>query len=196
VIDAPCFALLAGPNGAGKSTSAPILLADLPFFNADNAALLISPGNPALAAIEAGRQTLDRIDRAIEVGKSFAVETTLSGRGYLLRAAKAKRQGWKFGLIYVGVASPELAIQRVESRFQAGGHFVPAPDVRRRYARGLVNLREACLLVDHGAIYDNSASGNPLRLLLKVRNGRAEDVVNDIPAWAQSALRGILPGAR
>ena len=39
------------------------------------------------------------------------------------------------GLIYVTLASPELACARVARRVQAGGHDVPAEKVRTRWQR-------------------------------------------------------------
>lgn len=76
--------IIAGPNGAGKTTFAREFLpaeGDLPvFINADLIASGLSPFDPAAAAIRAGRMLLEELDRHAAEGKSFAFETTLSGR--------------------------------------------------------------------------------------------------------------------
>lgn len=79
--------IIAGPNGAGKTTFARSFLpaeAKLPrFINADLIAAGLSPFAPEAAAIKAGRLMLEEIAESVQHGESFALETTLSGLGYL-----------------------------------------------------------------------------------------------------------------
>ena len=79
--------VIAGPNGAGKTTFAREFLpneAACPLFvNADLIAAGLSPFNPELAAIAAGRLMLEQIANHARRGQSFSFETTLSGRGYV-----------------------------------------------------------------------------------------------------------------
>lgn len=83
----PRIIIIAGPNGAGKTTFAREFLpneADCPIFvNADLIAAGLSPFSPQAAAVQAGRVMLAELDRHFAAGRSFAFETTLSGRGYL-----------------------------------------------------------------------------------------------------------------
>jgi predicted ABC-type ATPase len=52
-----------------------------------------------------------------------------------------------------------MAVQRVRSRVQQGGHNIPEMTIRRRYAAGLKNLKERFLpLVDKAVIYDNTTT--------------------------------------
>lgn len=78
--------IIAGPNGAGKTTFAREYLpqeANCPdFINVDLIAAGLSPFDPDRAALRAGRLMLQEINRRVEAGESFALETTLSGRNY------------------------------------------------------------------------------------------------------------------
>lgn len=79
--------IIAGPNGAGKTTFAREFLpneGNCPtFINADLIAAGLSPFNPEAASVRAGRLMLEEIDEMVRQRKSFAFETTLSGRAYL-----------------------------------------------------------------------------------------------------------------
>lgn len=69
-------------------------------------------------------------------------------------------------MLFVWLDSPELALERVENRVRAGGHRVPAADVRRRYHRARRNLLEIYLpLMDHWTVCNNSGD----RLLVLAR---------------------------
>jgi len=80
--------MIAGPNGAGKTTFAAEYLlneAGCPdFLNADSLAVRfgLGPSQAFAAAVLAGHLPVDGINSRVAVGKSFALETTLSGRGY------------------------------------------------------------------------------------------------------------------
>ena len=79
--------IIAGPNGAGKTTLARTLLAPLKdsirFINADYIAAGLSPFDPELVAIRAGKIMLEEVQNCFHRGESFAIETTLAGKGYL-----------------------------------------------------------------------------------------------------------------
>ena len=160
--------IIAGPNGAGKTTFAEEFLpneAGCPeFVNADLIAAGLSPFQPDQVAFAAGRLMLERIADLVAGGKSFAFETTLSTRSWLRLIPRWKFLGYRVKLYFLSLPDPDFAISRVERRVQLGGHALPPDTVRRRFARGLENLRHGCLgIVGEWAIYD--ASGNPPRLL-------------------------------
>jgi predicted ABC-type ATPase len=155
--------ILAGPNGAGKTTFAAEFLpneARCPaFVNADLIAAGLSPFEPDAVAIAAGRLMLKEIERHVRAGGSFAFETTLSGRRYSARIPGWQRAGYRVKLFFLSLASPELAIARVQQRVQAGGHGVADEVVRRRYAAGLRNFFAIYRpIVDEWALYDNSGA--------------------------------------
>ncbi len=142
----PTFILIAGPNGAGKSTSAPALLSDqnqaLEFVNADDIAKGLSAFNPEKVAVAAGRILLERFQELSDAGESFAIETTLSGRGYARHVEDLKGRGYRFELIFLWLPSVELAVARVAQRVALGGHNIPEDVIRRRYRSGLKNFFE------------------------------------------------------
>ena len=80
--------IIAGPNGAGKTTFAREFLvneANCPtFVNADLIAAGLNPFQPEKSAIQAGRLMLKMIRDIVSAGESFAFETTLSGRIYVV----------------------------------------------------------------------------------------------------------------
>src|SRR6267154_2225627 len=78
----PRCIVIAGPNGAGKTTFARQYLpsdAVVHFVNADLIAAGLSPLQPELAAIAAGRLVLKELDRPAELRADFAFETTFGG---------------------------------------------------------------------------------------------------------------------
>lgn len=90
--------IIAGPNGAGKTTFAREFLpneAGCPvFINADLIAAGLSPFNPELVAIVAGRIMLEQIAEHERRRESFAFETTLSGRGYVRLIRQWRSDGY------------------------------------------------------------------------------------------------------
>jgi len=140
---APWLWLVAGPNGAGKTTYARSISSEVDeIVRPDLLAIELSAEDPDRVALQAGRLAIARIKSLLQQKRSFAVETTLSGKFHLDTAKKAKSAGWNVGIVYIGLTSPTVAIARVRLRKLGGGHNVPAADVRRRYRRSLVNLNE------------------------------------------------------
>ncbi len=138
-----CY-IIAGPNGAGKSTFATEFLPNhamcLNFINPDLIARGLSPFNPDLALVRAGRLVIEQIKSRVANQETFGFETTLAGRTYLPLVKSVSGKGYDLHMFYLWIASPELGLQRIRQRVEAGGHNVPEPDVRRRYPRSLTNL--------------------------------------------------------
>ena len=173
--------IIAGPNGSGKTTFAKLFLPDyvncLNFVNVDLIAQGLSPFEPRAAAIKAGKLVLQQIHEFANRGVDFAFETTLSGKSYVSLLADLKSKGYAPHLFFLWIPSPELAIARIKDRVAEGGHYVPAEDVRRRFARGInnfFNLYEP--LLASWMLFDNSKA-RPV-LIAKRRNGHRE-VIND-----------------
>ena len=149
--------IIAGPNGAGKTTLARECLPQgLPFVNADLvAAELAAAGSPASDA-RAGRLMLEELDAHARAGRSFALETTLSGRSYVRRIERWRALGYAVQLIFLELPSPEMAVRRVRLRVRQGGHDIPEAVVRRRFRAGLRNFRELYRwVVEHWEHVDN-----------------------------------------
>lgn len=135
--------IIAGPNGCGKSTLANELLEeqDMPFLNADRIAEDIA-GEQSLEQVRvtAGKIFFRRLDEYISDGKSFAIESTLSGR-YLVRfIEKLKKLNYTVNIKYVYIADSEEAIARIRCRVLSGGHHIPDEDVVRRFGRSVRNF--------------------------------------------------------
>jgi predicted ABC-type ATPase len=153
--------IIAGPNGAGKTTFAREFLpneAACPVFvNADLIAAGLAPFAPETAAVQAGRLMLAELERHFQARKSFAFETTLSGRGYLRHIARWQAAGYRIELIFLRLASADEAVARVAQRVKQGGHDIPETVIRRRFEAGLDNFsRYYAPVANAWALYDNS----------------------------------------
>ena len=152
--------LIAGPNGAGKTTFAKIFLPEADyrdFINADLIALGLSPFDPDRAAQRAARLMLEEMDLRVKHRSSFALETTLSGRGYAAQIPKWRASGYHVKLVFLSLPNAEMAVQRVAARVAQGGHAIPEAIIRRRFSAGLLNFQTLYKpLVNAWALYDNS----------------------------------------
>jgi predicted ABC-type ATPase len=168
--------IIAGPNGAGKTTFAREFLpqeAGCPvFINADLIAAGLSPFAPERAALQAGRLVLENITHHVARRESFACETTLSGTGYARHIPQWRQLGYLVELHFLSLPSVDMAIRRVASRVQQGGHDIPVDVIRRRFGAGIRLLNSTYKsLVDHWSVYDNS-NGEPTLLDWKPNHER------------------------
>ena len=155
--------IIAGPNGAGKTTFAREFLpneANCPtFINADLIAAGLSPFNPEAVSIRAGRLMLEEIDQRVRNRRSFAFETTLSGRVYLHKIRQWQELGYHVKLLFLSLPSADVAVARVAARVAQGGHNIPEEIIRRRFKAGMINFETIYKQqVDAWLLYDNSES--------------------------------------
>lgn len=153
--------IIAGCNGAGKTTAAfnvlPQILDCKEFVNADEIAKGLSPFAPESVAMQAGKLMLQRINKLLNEGVSFAIETTLATRSYQSLVKRAHNKGYTVQLLFFWLKSPAIASQRVEKRVSEGGHNIPIETIYQRYYLGLKNLFEIFMpIVDYWALYDNN----------------------------------------
>jgi len=153
--------IIAGPNGAGKTTFAREYLPReancIDFINADLIAAGLSPFQPEAVSPRAGRLMLEEMTRRVAKRKSFAFETTLSGRAYAKNILSWQALGYHVKLIFLSLPQVEMAMARVASRVAQGGHHVPDTVVRRRFTKGFKNFETLYRsLVDAWIHYDNS----------------------------------------
>ena len=172
----PCYVVFAGVNGVGKSTfyhSGMWKLEDIPpamkRVNPDEIALeLASNGSQPTGAFVAGREAVTRIENLLCAHESFNQETTLSGRSSLMTIKRAHELGYRVVLFYLGVSSPEIAIDRIAHRVEIGGHHIEADTVRRRFNASLSNFARALPFCDEAFAIDNT---NSFTILARWRNG-------------------------
>ena len=180
----PTLIVVAGPNGCGKST-----LTRTPWFSGVE---VIDPDAIAGTPGPAAREALRRRRTAIAEGRSVAAETTLAGSGPLRLMETARRAGYRIVLHYVCVDSSDQSLDRIRNRVALGGHDVPEPDVRRRFARSLANLPAAIARADEVVLYDNSDPDLPHRevAILAADTWWTAEI---LPDWAAVAL-AVPPG--
>jgi len=143
----------------------------------------LDPLNPSAKSIAAGRNVLKRTADYLNRGVSFAVETTLSGRGRVDLIRKARSRGYEIHLVFIGLDSPERCITRIRNRAALGGHFIPDADVRRRYVRSVANAAQALRSADVAKFYDNSGDG--ARLVLVANAGFIVWQAEPVPEWVK-----------
>ena len=153
--------IIAGSNGAGKTTFAreflPKEIGCPVFVNADLIAAGLSPFEPATAAIRAGRMMIEEIETYVREKRSFAFETTLSGRRYARMIPQWQDLGYRIKLVFLYLEDVKIAIERIRVRVRQGGHGIPEDVVRRRYEAGWRNFQQTYRkLVDTWVVYDNS----------------------------------------
>lgn len=154
----PDLYMICGPNGAGKSTWSKGIAIRHNVVCIDTDALAAG----GLSPIAAGKVAAEMARTMIANGVSFARESTLTAKFDFQIMQMAKEAGYAIHLTYIRLATPEIAISRVYSRVQQGGHDVPEADIRRRYRRSLENLPGALALVDDYLVLDNSEDGYTL----------------------------------
>ena len=137
----PRLYIISGCNGAGKTTASYSLLPEMldckEFVNSDEFAKGLSPFDPSKASIQASKFMLMKIHYLLQRQRDFAVETTLATRTLLKIVKNAQAAGYTVTLLYFWLKSPELAIERVKARVEAGGHNIPTDTIIRRYYTGI-----------------------------------------------------------
>lgn len=159
--------IIAGCNGAGKTTASFTILPDIldckEFVNADEIAKGLSPFRPENVSFEAGRIMLKRINELLESNQNFAFETTLATKSYKSKITEAKAKNYNVTLLFFWLQNVDLAIERVKTRVQEGGHNIELEVIKRRYLNGIKNLFNIYLpIVDEVMIFDNSEGRHDL----------------------------------
>ena len=197
----PRIIVLAGVNGAGKSSLLGLQLRgqNMTFFNPDLVARRIGEETgwtAEQANAEAWQKMKTTLEAAIETRESFAFESTLGGNTIPALLRKAAEAGIEVYIWFVGLASPEMHMQRVRARVAAGGHDIPEEKIRERWNASRMNIIELLPVITELVLFDNSEEGDPAkgearapRLLLHWRQGRivAPPIpeLDATPAWAR-----------
>lgn len=177
--DQPIMILLAGPNGAGKTTFRQTFLEPNPIFsdfvslNWDEETIKFLHEHCDItektARINAGKIILKKQTYCLEQKCGFIYETVAADRRHLRIINTAKNNGFKVITVFIGLASPELSIQRVKHRVENGGHNVPVSDIESRYPRIMANFPHLLSNSNTCFVIDNSGKNYKL-ILLKSNN--------------------------
>lgn len=173
--------ILAGANGSGKSTIAKELLPaeNISYVNADDIAQELCPEDMQKVRIQAGKEVHFRIAELVRSGKSFALESTLSGVGHLKTIALAKQNGYKVVIVYTFVDAVETCLERIKARVRNGGHPVPEEDVKRRFLRSRENFwHKYRWESDQWMIYFNG--GNDITLVAQQQGAEVEIISENL----------------
>lgn len=203
----PRIYVLAGVNGAGKSSigGAAFRAFGGEYYNPDETARALMAVNRSLSQAEAnglawseGRRLLER---AIAERLNFAFETTLGANTVPRLLADAAGKGFEIRVWYIGLASPELHVERVRSRVRHGGHPIAEADIRRRFEHSRLNLIHLMPKLAALRVYDNSAQADPAAgrkpapvLVLHMERGKilnARDLAR-APAWAKPIVAAAM----
>lgn len=170
----PCVTMIAGPNGSGKSTLIAQLKADGinfgEYLNADDMAAGMA-GSPEFVALQAQTEVRRRRQQALDKLQDHSFETVLSHPSHLDHLRLARTAGFDVIVYFVATDDPLINIGRVANRVQHGGHNVPTDRIASRYFRSLENLGAALAVADEAAIFDNSSTSDPMRLVATLSDG-------------------------
>jgi predicted ABC-type ATPase len=180
--------IIAGCNGAGKTTLAFKLLPDFleifDFVNADEIAKGLSPLNPESVALSAAKIMINRLETLKNEGKSFAFETTLSGKNYLKFIKECQALGYKVNLLFLWLPNVNAAIKRVKKRVAQGGHNIPENVIRRRYKAGLRNLVNIYMKqADSTYVAMSSKKTKNLKSLIAKKTAKGDLIVYNKSKW-------------
>lgn len=179
----PVFYLFAGINGAGKTSLYRVISEMVELgerVSIDERVKELGdwrePGVQLRASIDSLRQGM----RCIDEGRTFNQETTLPGAVLLRQLREAKARGFTVILYFLGIASVELAIERVNARVARGGHGIPEGLIRRRHEQMPTALGKVLPYCDLAFFYDNT---DMFRQVALFEGGEIVDADPVPPAW-------------
>lgn len=214
----PLAIVLAGHNGSGKSTMWRRTLSDqlqIPLINADRLMLSILPepdSEGALAPWAKGVRDTDEgwmkvsqngvqafVGHAMAAKVPFAMETvfsywepqpdgTVASKLDLIRDMQAA--GYFVLLLFVGLASVELSILRVQTRVADNGHDVATDRLLQRFPRTQRAIAAAAKVADAAIFADNSRDKKRAFTVCQVQLG--EKQLFDIRRYGRRVSPAIL----
>ena len=197
--------VVAGTNGAGKSVIAGEMTAAhrLAYLNPDELAkVLMATGKSREEANAiAWRFGYEGLRNAVDRNENFALETTLGGESIAAELHRAARLNREVHILYVGLSSVDLHIQRVHARVARGGHDIPEQKIRERYVKSMVNLLGLVGKIASLQVFDNSeesSTGVPrAKLVLRMKGKRIVEpdrrtLLLNTPDWAKPIVAKAL----
>jgi hypothetical protein len=104
-------------------------LAEAVYINPDEIARELSPHDIEQAAMQAGKRAIRAQSACLREGKSFVIETTLSGHREVSLDARAHQAGFRTCVVYMFLKDVVQSAARVAARVRAGGHHIPWADL-------------------------------------------------------------------
>lgn len=159
--DKPTLVIIGGVNGAGKTTLANGLsyTKDLVLANPDSRTQYFLNQKPEegldKANLEAVVEAERKLREALSRGQNAGIETVLSTDKYLPVVEQAKKLGYQFRFIYIGLASREVSAKRVSIRVSRGGHDVHPLKLWSRWDKSWDNMVKFAKMADKAEILAN-----------------------------------------
>lgn len=156
---APSLTLVFGANGAGKTTWCRRHRHHLPerAFNQDAIAEGLGSHDSRANQIRARRILVRETARCLEERRSFALETTYSGRSRPALVRQVSGAGYAVCGVFIGTTSHMINIERIAHRVATfTGHHVPDSEVERRWTAAQDNLVRTRHCFDWLLLIDNS----------------------------------------
>jgi len=175
------YTIIAGVNGSGKSSLTGALKAE----RSDLGTIIdVDQMSAELKdVIAGGKMAIRRINEALKRGLSFTQETTLSGIKTEKTIQRAKAEGYKIRLYYVGLDTAEESLQRIANRVSKGGHNIPQADVLRRFQNRFFDLIRVLSYCDEAVFFDND---NGFVEVAEYKNGELITKRDKKPTWLVS----------
>lgn len=177
------YVIFAGINGVGKTALHQILDGNISIgerISIDDIAASLGDWRDPMIQLKSARIAMAELKKAIAEGRSFHQETTLPGEAIVRFADLAKENGYYIVLNYIGVASLDIAKERVRRRVEKGGHGIDEKVMEKRFEdmkKTLIPLIARC---DEVYFYDNTVNFKQVAMLL---DGKLADCDVDLPAW-------------
>ena len=148
------YILIAGVNGTGKSSFRGVLEGQgVPIGHIVDPDLIAKQNN--YNELSAGKQAVREIQACLQKGETITQETTLSSHQVRKTIVKAKEQGYRIVMYYIGLNTKYESIYRIANRVRKGGHDIPPDDVIRRFENRFDSLDRVVPLCDKVIFYDN-----------------------------------------
>lgn len=182
--------LLCGGNGAGKTTfyRQHLRPEGIQFVNADEIAKQFNHLDPQARDSLAWKQAIERRDRKLARGETFAYETVFSHPSKLELINEAQRLGYVVNLFFIWLRDPLLHEVRVKHGAEVGErHDVPTAKIYERLPRTQQYVAQALKIADASAVLDNSSASEPFKLIGRFTRGTPE-AEPAVPAWLHSLL--------
>lgn len=181
------YTIISGVNGVGKSSLTGALKPakkDLgEIIDIDKLAQ-----EEKLSNLDAGKLAIGRMNDFVEKGISFTQETTLSGHFVEKMVQKARENGYKIRMYYIGLDSAEESMLRIKNRVQKGGHNILDGDVTKRFSNRFEDLIKILPYCDEVEVYSNE---NGFVNVADYINGELVYKSKEYPGWVNELERVI-----
>ena len=184
--------VIAGVNGAGKSSvfGSHVRAMRGEYFNPDEVAARMLRTDPKLTREQANglawQANLSLLDEAIAADDNYIFETTLGGATITLRLHHAMDIGRDVRILFCGLGSPELHIERVAARVKKGGHPIPEAKIRERCTDSIHNFMTLLPRCQAVRVLDNSGTLAQLQVLFALEAGRlVTEFADPMSDWAK-----------